>query len=110
MAKGKHTAGPWVTDPEVEHEAVLGADGKMVADCAIFGPGLSQKRNIANARLIAAAPELLEALRWAVNMAEEAVCCRRDSDDPEDHKILDHHEAELVKAKTILARATGAAQ
>ncbi len=63
--KFMHTPGPWSTDPEVEHESVLGPNGKMVADCAIFGFGKdapTQERNQANARLISAAPELYDAL------------------------------------------------
>lgn len=62
------TPGPWETDEELGHESVLGADGAMVADCAIFGLWVirSQRVNQANARLIAAAPEMLAALRQMV--------------------------------------------
>lgn len=61
-----HTPSPWRTDPESEHQWVLGADGGQVADCAIFlSPEFGQRTdaiNQANARLIAAAPELYEAV------------------------------------------------
>lgn len=52
---------PWHTDPDVNHEAVLAADGAIVADCAIFGLRVNRpaEMNRAHARLIAAAPELL---------------------------------------------------
>lgn len=62
-----HTPGPWETDPEFEHQTVLGPDGFVVADCAIFGFGeIAEARHEdvcrANARLVAAAPDLLAAL------------------------------------------------
>lgn len=64
MAESKHTPGPWATDAEFLDETVLGADGIMVADCTItvsrkFG-SRTDAINRANARLIAAAPELVE--------------------------------------------------
>lgn len=36
---------PWRTDPECGHESILDRHGKLVADCAIFGPGTSQEQN-----------------------------------------------------------------
>lgn len=68
MAQEKHTPGPWVTDAECGNESVLGPDGFMVADCAIFSMrkgAPTEERNRANARLIAAAPELYRELRGA---------------------------------------------
>lgn len=61
-----HTPGPWTTNPEVEHQAVLGPDGFIVADCAIFSfrPGApTSERCTANGHLVAAAPDLLAALQ-----------------------------------------------
>lgn len=80
MSSAKHTPGPWATSPS--------RDGSH--DIGIVGAGHEPKRNIvllaecfsdirraheyaneeciANARLIAAAPELLEALRQSANM------------------------------------------
>jgi len=55
----QHTPGPWVL-----HEgktAVNGADGHLVASCGSL-PYRNKWDEEANARLIAAAPELLEAL------------------------------------------------
>jgi len=62
MGEQKHTPGEWRTDPECEHECVIGEDGMLIADCAIFGGEhpRHQDANIANARLIAAAPELFQ--------------------------------------------------
>jgi len=59
----KHTPGPWTTDPEVGHESVIDGEGRLIADCAIFGHGFKRELNVANARLISAAPDLLTALR-----------------------------------------------
>ena len=55
----KHTPGPWSTDHTyVEH--VFDSEGTRVADCETMrGPGVDE----ANARLIAAAPDMLQALR-----------------------------------------------
>jgi len=61
-----HTPGPWTANPEVEYQAVLGPDGFMVADCAIFSfhPGSpTSERCTANGHLVSAAPELLAALQ-----------------------------------------------
>lgn len=72
MTKAKHTSGPW-TVPEKFPSEVERSDGKTVASCwhqhavgktvtleDVAPVSLSESR--ANARLIAAAPELLEAL------------------------------------------------
>ena len=64
-----HTPGPWSTDPDVGHESVLGPDGILLADCSICTPtpeAASLERCRANARLIAAAPEMLACLREIV--------------------------------------------
>lgn len=60
----KHTPGPWVVDEDDPH-CVYAQDGDadpwFVAEAAYdCGPGMSGK---ANARLIAAAPDMLTALR-----------------------------------------------
>jgi len=64
MTKAKHTPGHWVL-----HEgktAVNGADGHLVASCGSL-PYRNKWDEEANARLIAAAPELLDALDEFVN-------------------------------------------
>ena len=54
----KRTPGPWSADLKIDcgapHSEIVGADGEIVA--ALWPPSL---RDQANARLIAAAPELL---------------------------------------------------
>ena len=51
-----HTPGPWTVEA---YDLVL-ANGLRVADCKVSGASLDE--TAANARLIAAAPDLLEAL------------------------------------------------
>jgi len=60
MTDTQHTPGPWVIHPEAlgEHSIVTPDGRGLIAD--IYG------RSPANARLIAAAPELLEALQDCV--------------------------------------------
>ena len=54
----KHTPGPWIADGDL----ILAADNWRVASCHRF-PNNDDTARPANARLIAAAPELLEALQ-----------------------------------------------
>ncbi len=60
--KSAHTPGPWRVDESCGNESVRAKNGRLVADCCIVGGGASVAKNIANARLIAAAPDLLFAL------------------------------------------------
>lgn len=53
---GEHKPGPWYTDADCGHEMVVDAKGQLVADCCVFAKHASTESNIANARLVAAAP------------------------------------------------------
>lgn len=75
----KHTAGPWELKNTADIFTPLGAtnaegiaapsnDGWHIADCDMGGLCLAEVK--ANARLIAAAPDLLEALESALTAAE----------------------------------------
>lgn len=62
----KHTPGPWIQHDKASM-AILGKNGFLVANCGGHfdsrrESGELEKEHQANARLIAAAPELLEAL------------------------------------------------
>jgi len=60
-SKPKPTAGPWRVG-ELEHSIVLGPKGEAVCSCFFFAErGAPQGETAANARLIAAAPDLLAA-------------------------------------------------
>ena len=90
-----HTPGPWTVDPRTL--AVYAPDrhghaaAVRVAEC---GRTLLPAAEIhANAALVAAAPDLLAALQWALSQIE-------DSLDPD-------HETALESARAAIARATG---
>lgn len=61
----RHTPGPWKVDPKHD-EHVITEDSLTVASMDIFRPDA-----LANARLIAAAPELLEAARAILQCRED---------------------------------------
>lgn len=62
-----YTDGPWSTDASTGDESVIGADGILVADCAIFGKQESRTAEInrANARLVKESPTLVDLLERA---------------------------------------------
>jgi len=59
----EHTPGPWAVGSNGASIKIVDADGKAVAM-------VTPRRDWWNADLIAAAPELLEALEWAVETAD----------------------------------------
>ena len=67
-----HTPGPWKTQTHISLDRleIRDADGRRIAVCAMDFP-MSAKTHDANARLIAAAPELLAALAEAVDELEQ---------------------------------------
>lgn len=66
----KHTLGPWRLH-DMEENTVVDATGNAVADCN--GRSNPNHRNRANARLVAAAPEILAALEGLLAVAERRV-------------------------------------
>ena len=64
MSAAKHTPGPWTQDKYGNVKTPSG--GMLVTDGVALG-GYSTEETRANARLIAAAPELLEALKDIVD-------------------------------------------
>ncbi len=92
MQEAKHTPGPWATDSkgiEVFRDTELGPDtvaqvvGHLMRDEGV---------NVANARLIAAAPELLEALQEVLY---------------EHGGFATSYPAAVKKARAVIAKATG---
>jgi len=90
----KHTPGPWQTD-QAEHDApyqdirIHAGKGSIccvwIDDAPLHDYNAEQR---ANARLIAAAPELLEALRWTA-------------------RALHAEHPAAIKARAAIAKATG---
>ncbi len=64
----KHTPGPWTHGPESRD--ICGPDDESVASAATWRP---ESEEVANARLIAAAPELLAALETLLTAVDDAV-------------------------------------
>jgi hypothetical protein len=86
----KHTPGPWAAAPTDGGFAVYEDDGEGNGDHIQCIPG--HPRGEANARLIAAAPELLSALR---DMVQREAYLYPDS---ESNVILDAARAAIAKA------------
>lgn len=61
---------PWYTDLEHEHVVVFSADARAVADCACYDASPYQSVCEANARLISAAPDLLESLKAVLAISD----------------------------------------
>jgi hypothetical protein len=68
----KHTKGPWEShNGEVTTQQVNGRSFRRIAAVQDYGMGSLPEVDEANARLIAAAPDLLEALRAMLAEAEQ---------------------------------------
>ena len=86
--KASHTPGPWhVSEGNIRPALVYAANGYLVADCNTM-----QEAKEANARLIAAAPKLLEALRDLLGdspavQGGDCQWCGREYGDPNDPEI-----------------------
>ena len=90
-----HTLGPWTVDPKTLSVYAPDKHGHAaavrVAECK--RTLLPAAEIAANAALVAAAPDLLAALQWALSQIE-------DNLDPD-------HRASLESARAVAARATG---
>ena len=90
MSEAKHTTGPWNV-PFREFTKIKAANGAHIATCH----KLTNLVNLeANSRLIAAAPDLLDAL---VQFVDEFEGCYADG------------EPAMIKARAAIAKATGGA-
>lgn len=95
----KHTPGPW----EITAANVLGRMATVIDGiCIVLGHGRIPN---ANARLIAAAPDLLAALE----AAEAAIMDEVNASDGEDHPVIRAHAKVAAEARAAIAKATGAA-
>ena len=97
----KHTKGPWILDKDCRNRFIVGPVGsEVVADLTEYH-GKAQAE--ANAQLIAAAPELLEALKRVANVANTASTLLYSIDAVESERFNKDYEFVL---KTI-AKAEG---
>lgn len=108
----KHTPGPWEFVPSrtVRHSYPIGCEthygGEVIsgvttlAHCPIGGPHIANWEN--NARLIAAAPDLLEACKRALPALESAIPWAVGQTMEERH-----NNPIMVQLRTAIAKATG---
>ena len=69
----KHTPGPWTVNiPNNRETAIRGIHGGDYVIADILNDGYEDDEQEANARLIAASPDMLEALRRVANLNENA--------------------------------------
>ena len=104
MSVGKHTPGPWNLGSESGPHCVWSSDPSAPVAWATTYPdggplphGEYGDFQLANARLIAAAPELLEALRTLGDFCDEAT--RRGPSRNECEEMRDVARAAIAKAK-----------
>lgn len=84
-----HTPGPWIAYKDIEWEVMPErSDGMTVASCGRIRPEAE-----ANARLIAAAPDLLAALKEIVMWGHKSVM--PDSGSP---WSVDYHKIKIARA------------
>ena len=109
----KHTPGPWAILSESRGAIVTARDGCY--DVAIVRD-IGNEDNKANARLIAAAPELLQALADLLEAADSMCgtfgCIRGDTPEDADTFIHDEWAEAFLKeradsARAAIAKATG---
>lgn len=110
MSKFKGTPGPWHpafnrdSEDGVNATSIYSEDGIYVADVYrgyVGSEDLKEVEQKANARLIAAAPELLEALDDLIHLAESAML--RANYDGGEYDI----DGELSDARAAIAKALG---
>lgn len=90
-----HTPGPWRVAPSVAFRGSLDIDGPVGHGHVASTYCLPTDEECANARLIAAAPDLLAAL---VRLREWVRHPGRD-DSPENEAVIDQAEAAIARAK-----------
>lgn len=103
MSKMSHTPGPWMRDRESGFDCdVRAANGRKIASVNVQnqpkskeGWALRKKENEANACLIAAAPELLEALQSIIDSMDRG------------HAVI--LVPLVANARAAIAKATGGA-
>lgn len=99
MSKATFTPGPWVSEPtgDGDFRITYNEQGNWLAE--VFADGAPDNA-IADARLIAAAPEMLEALKTAKDTI-------RAWHGPNDWEIYDRSSPEMKAINAAIAKAEG---
>jgi hypothetical protein len=115
---GKHTPWPWFVTGNMTKYVESRIGGGMIQEVAACGPtdadnGYGEQQE-ANARLIAAAPELLESLDNVLRSAPSSLCCadfnhwKGDYHGPDDKcPPLERFNSALICAGDVIAKAKG---
>lgn len=94
----KHTPGPWQAQPETDYvPAQVSRLGEKAAIVDVFGDNREQRG--ANARLIAAAPELLLALRLMLDAVPSNKLHPQGYTDSKQNRANDAARAAIFKAQ-----------
>lgn len=102
MADVKHTPGPWTARfIDAQGQPVVSAEHYEVATCWHHCVGSIEKEALANARLIAAAPDLLEALKTCRSVIDQLM---GDTDPHEETSAL----VACQRASAAIAKAENA--
>lgn len=109
MSDAKHTPGPWLVDRDPRigmawNNHIVDQHGNAVCFMA-HSNGRDTERDEANASLIAAAPDLLEALQEV--LATNRATSRLPKTVLEAELMLDRIRAAAAKAEAAIAKATG---
>ncbi len=109
MRKSKHTPGPWTAYDAAAYGTSI-KHGSMTGQCIAavhLYQGLSVETYAANVRLIAAAPELLEALEHLAAIAGTGLLHRQSLDK---QGMVELFEEARAAARAAIAKATGGDQ
>ena len=106
MGISKHTPGPWIVcTPSdstdylcIEEDSQLVGEASTIAEVNLGGEGISEQIGSANARLIAAAPDLLAALQEIIKQAD-------DPDNEADDELVSQIDWQGIRA--AIAKAEG---
>ena len=99
MNNNSHTPGPWNTFTKMP--GVYAESGREIVFHAHLSRSADESERLANARLIAAAPELLEALEELVSRRESACAERGEMD------RLAGSDGRYNRARAAIAKAKG---
>jgi hypothetical protein len=94
MAQATHSPAPWSTGTDEDGHVVYSADLEFVAECG--SDDGDAEREAANARLIAAAPDLLAAIKTLLADMEFEY---RDDNGDSDHDGMEKARAAIAKAE-----------
>lgn len=102
------TAGPWHVGVKPADVIVYDAKGWAIANATVYHGKSDREKCKANARLIAAAPELADlAVDTTSALAMLDVVIRKGSSALDREEALTFSHATLAKARTLLARIRG---